>query len=145
MEQADPRGAAHWYAAAVVLAATWNYRPVTDDYTRMFSGHVSEHVRNALRAALDTAGTGRADGIAALRTVLRNGHGGGWGGGGGGKLSVAAVDPAVLNDPRGFMKLVIGPFPAAGRHDSADLIPYALGQAAERALAWIWDSARPGQ
>ena len=141
VEQADPRGAAHWYAAAVVLAATWNYRPMTDDYTRMFSGHISEHVRNALRA-LDTAGTGRADGIAALRTVLRNGHGCGWDSG---KLSAAAVDPAVLNDPRGFMKLVIGPFPAAGRHDSADLIPYALDQAAERVLAWIWDAARPGQ
>ena len=140
MEQADPRGAAHWYAAAVVLAATWNYRPMTDDYTRMFSGHISEHVRNALRA-LDTAGTGRADGIAALRRVLRTGMAAGGTAG----SSAGAVDPAVLNDPRGFMKLVIGPFPAAGRHDSADLIPYALDQAAERVLAWIWDAARPGQ
>lgn len=123
------------------MAATWNYRPVTDDYTCMFSGHISEHVRDALAEGLepDTAGAGRADGIAALRTVLRYGHGYDWGQV---KLSTAATDPAVLRDPREFKKLVLGPFPAMGRHDLADPIPSALDQAAERTLAGIWETAR---
>jgi hypothetical protein len=140
-EQADPRAAAQWYAAAVVMAATWNYRPVTDDYTCMFSGHISEHVRDALAELLepDTAGAGRADGIAALRTVLRYGHGYDWGQV---KLSTAGTDPAVLRDPREYKKLVLGPFPAIGRHDLADPIPAALDQAAERTLAGIWDTVR---
>lgn len=141
LEEADTSGAAQWYAAAVVLTAAWNYRPVTDDYTCTFSGHVSEHVRNALQTLLEqgTANAGRPDGIAGLRTVLSNGYDCDWGSG---KLTVAALDPAVLKDPRGFMKQVIGPFPLAGRHDVADFIPAALNQAAERTLAWIWDATR---
>jgi hypothetical protein len=139
--EAARREAARWYAAAVVLAAAWNYRPVTDDYTRMFSGHVSEHVRAALRELLEPGpdGPGQADDIAVLHVVLQSGYGGGWGSE---PLRITSVKTDVLKDPRQFMKLLIGPFPDAGQHDVTDLIPDALDQVTERTLVRVWDAAR---
>jgi hypothetical protein len=141
VQLAELHEAAHWYAAAVVLAAAWNYRPVTDDYTCAFCGHVSEHVRRAVRDLLDpdAAAPQRRDGTAVLHRVLMDGHACGWGS----EIpGITRVNPAVVNNARGFMSLLIGPLPAPGKHDGAGDMPATLDQATERMLAQVWQAAR---
>jgi hypothetical protein len=137
------RPAATWYADAAVLARAWLYRPLTDDYTRMFSGHVSENARRALAAAQREAAAGGQAELAAaadaIVTVMRNGYEYQWGA----RPGPESVDPAVLADPIQFMTAVMGPPLAAGKHDDAvDPIPAVLAQAADRVIEDIWDAVR---
>lgn len=131
--------AATWYADAVVLARALQYRPRTDDYTRVFSGEVSEHVRRTLTAARREAATGSPAELAAATaaaTVERNGYVCHWGAG----SRAESTDPTLLADPVRFMKAVMGPPLPAGKHDDADPIPTALARAADRVIEEIWDA-----
>jgi hypothetical protein len=137
------RSAATWYADAAVLARAWLYRPRTDDYTRVFSGEVSEHARRALAASQREAAAGGPDAqaaAAAIALVLRNGYAGQWG-----ATPVAKpVNSAVLDDPIRFMGAVMGPPLRAGEHDPAvDPIPAELARAADRVIAEVWDAVQP--